>query len=166
MKNVWKKYTHMPYGPHQGTPLDTVTRKTLETWRKDINQEIRQSLHQRAGTVDELVENVRAIKCELERRDNEKWFRQMYQHGTEPPPLTFFIDGKHAAVAIQIIKDGYRIASKHYHPDVGGTHEQMILMNETITVLREAIRQWEERAAKVAALRAKTQSKIKRRTAK
>ena len=46
-------------------------------------------------------------------------------------------------IAEALITAGYRVLAKTYHPDQGGTHEQMTRLNLVVEHLRETVRSGE-----------------------
>jgi len=42
-------------------------------------------------------------------------------------------------VALEIINAGYRTLSRKHHPDLGGTHEQMVAINRVCDRLRQIV---------------------------
>jgi hypothetical protein len=43
-------------------------------------------------------------------------------------------------IAEELITLGYRALTRRYHPDVGGDHQSMVLVNTAATWLRDAVR--------------------------
>lgn len=45
-----------------------------------------------------------------------------------------------APIANELITLGYRALTRRYHPDTGGDHQSMVLVNTAATWLRDAVR--------------------------
>ena len=49
------------------------------------------------------------------------------------------IVGEVHGMAQEIVSAGYRALSRRHHPDAGGSHEKMLLVNRAAAHLREAV---------------------------
>src|SRR5262245_39856204 len=77
-----------------------------------------------------------AIEEELDRRDYEaqrRRYEQQEYRPPDPPPGTPLVDVGRA------VGEWYRGLTLKYHPDRGGTHEQMLVVNEAHERLRKAL---------------------------
>jgi hypothetical protein len=68
-----------------------------------------------------------AIRREAERRGVTEF------HAPDPEPVP-------VAVAEEVIGAGVRSLARKYHPDVGGSHAQMVAVNEAAASLRRLLR--------------------------
>jgi hypothetical protein len=46
------------------------------------------------------------------------------------------LSGANQAIALELVNIGYRAMSRKHHPDLGGSHEQMVAINQVCDYLR------------------------------
>lgn len=106
----------MPFGKYRGLPLEDLPLGYLRWLRtRDLY-----------GRLRDLVD--------------EEWERRQTPH-EEPEAeedATTFLDPELAEAASAIIREGYRVAARKLHPDVGGSTRKM----QTVNVARELLCEW------------------------
>jgi hypothetical protein len=105
----------MPFGRYRGCELHELPEDYLH-WLLGL-EDLRASLRA-------------AVEREIERREDARHARTMPRERPCPAP----------DLAEQIIGAGFRAVSRRVHPDVGGTHEQMIAASAAADWLRSAVR--------------------------
>jgi hypothetical protein len=60
----------------------------------------------------------------------------------EPPPVTALVTLPADAVPVahELVTLGYRALTRRHHPDAGGDHRTMVLVNTAVAWLRDAVR--------------------------
>ena len=110
----------MPFGKYQGQGLDEIPRDYLE-WLLD------------AGIRSKRLRQ--AITDELDRRASD---RRSHSRGTQPPPPNkITIPDEHKPFIDEIVRSGYRTASKRCHPDHGGSGDQFRALHAAYEWLAE-----------------------------
>jgi Putative quorum-sensing-regulated virulence factor len=103
----------MPFGKYRGVELEDLPNDYLE-WLGE------------QGWLREPLAS--AVEAELDAR------------GGEPPPTrTQDIPADMKVIARDIIRHGYRALAKHYHPDHGGSHQDMVKLTHARDWLQERI---------------------------
>jgi hypothetical protein len=106
----------MPFGKHRGIELSAIPLNYLE-WLSDL-PDLREPLGRR-------------VSEEIKRRQDKEDRQSQNFYSNVPSELR--------EVCRQIADKGYRTVALHSHPDQGGDHESMLLLNRAIEVLRGII---------------------------
>ena len=115
----------MPFGKHKGEELSSVPIDYLE-WLLTLH-DLREPLK-------------RSVSEELQQRQSRRRQRQEQRNGSRSHSSTTTIPTELQPVCRSIIDKGYRLVSQQTHPDHGGEHGLMVLVNKAIEVLREIIK--------------------------
>lgn len=112
----------IPFGKHKGKPIDKLPTDYLK-WLISLGDDL------------DKWDVAEEIRQEFARR----------RQGYKPPPKDEKWEPKyttisHHEVASQVIEQGYRALSKKFHPDVGGTHEEMVALNRVMEQLRSMVK--------------------------
>jgi hypothetical protein len=108
----------MPFGKYKGTRVSDLPDSYLE-WLLAL---------------DDLRE---PLKSAVESEYRVRFSRRRYEY--EKPQLPKTLPGPARDTAIELITVGYRSLSRKHHPDAGGDHEKMLLVNQAADWLREAV---------------------------
>jgi Putative quorum-sensing-regulated virulence factor len=102
----------MPFGKYRGRPLADIPDAYVH-WLASL-QNLREPLRA-------------AVHREAQRRRHAESTRTLLPVAALP-------------IAHELITAGYRVLTKTSHPDVGGDHPRMVLLNATVTWLRAVVR--------------------------
>src|SRR5262245_60967137 len=100
----------MPFGKHKGRRISKLPDEYLD-WLynlDDLRQPLRDAVH-------------------------SEWQRRF---GAPDEKALQLIPAALRDITHEIINRGYRATAKHHHPDVGGTHEAMLRLQEAAEILR------------------------------
>jgi hypothetical protein len=121
-------------------------RKEFADWerkQKEIEKEERRQWRdqkrERQAEFEALPEEEKArirVEAERKKQEEEERVRDFNRELTEAFGNTN-VPARLKPTASEIIEAGYRALAKTRHPDVGGTQDQMVLLNETIPYLRK-----------------------------
>ncbi len=66
----------------------------------------------------------------------------LYDYLKKLDPIAVELLGLPQEINLDVLKAQYRKASKKYHPDVGGSHENMLALNEAVLLFQDAIQNY------------------------
>lgn len=117
----------LPWGRYYGCTVDELPDGYLR-W-----------LLKRHGLKSEFPALYRACILDLQRRQQEEDLRNSRRacHEKASSMLIGDVTGAQKQMIERIMKAGIRALARQVHPDVGGTHEDMVDLNETTALLRQ-----------------------------
>jgi hypothetical protein len=107
----------MPFGKFKGHALSTLPDDYI-AWLFEL---------------DDLRQPFATHLCQ----EYQRRFGRRQNSSLRNPSSTALVPAELRETASQIIEKGYRLLAKQCHPDVGGTHEQMLALNKTVATLKE-----------------------------
>lgn len=121
----------MPFGKHKGEDIADVPDDYLEWVLENVDI-----------TSDALADAIEAkLNGTYVRPGGQQRRRATSPPPPPPPPPSAGSAGAHTGGALvsmeQVIRAWHRMMAKKYHPDRGGTHEQMLIVNEGAELLQK-----------------------------
>jgi len=105
------------------------------TFNADARVNKRKAEQERRRAERKRVKAERRADEQAQRAREEAWrARQNARYATQQA-----IAAVDRQLALEIINAGYRTTSRKHHPDLGGTHEQMVAINRVCDRLRQIV---------------------------
>jgi hypothetical protein len=76
---------------------------------------------------------------EQQERMRQEQARRAWERARQSAASRQSISAADQVIALELVNAGYRLLSRKHHPDLGGSHEQMVAINKVCDVLRNMI---------------------------